>query len=78
MCRQLEQTGISFLTIHGRTPSQKTNTPVDKEAIKEIKNSLQIPLIANGDIFNLSDANKMNEITNCDGKNKSIYYFSKK
>ena len=68
MCRQLEACGITFITVHGRTPVQKTNIPVDKEALKEIKSSLSIPVVANGDIFSLRDADAMHCTTNCDGK----------
>ncbi|XP_058821633.1 tRNA-dihydrouridine(20a/20b) synthase [NAD(P)+]-like isoform X2 [Topomyia yanbarensis] len=67
MCRQLQASGITFITVHGRTPAEKTNVPVDKEALKEIKNSLSIPVVVNGDVFSLRDADVMRDITNCDG-----------
>ncbi|XP_058453634.1 tRNA-dihydrouridine(20a/20b) synthase [NAD(P)+]-like isoform X2 [Malaya genurostris] len=67
MCRQLEASKISFITVHGRTPTENTNIPVDKEALKEIKKSLSIPVVVNGDVFSLRDADKMYDITNCDG-----------
>ncbi|XP_021707169.1 tRNA-dihydrouridine(20a/20b) synthase [NAD(P)+]-like [Aedes aegypti] len=67
MCRQLEACGITFITVHGRTPAQKTNIPVNQEALKEIKSSLGIPVVANGDIFSLQDADAMHCKTNCDG-----------
>ncbi|XP_053691400.1 tRNA-dihydrouridine(20a/20b) synthase [NAD(P)+]-like [Sabethes cyaneus] len=67
MCRKLESCGITFITVHGRTPVEKTNVPVNKEALKEIKNSLLIPVVANGDIFSLQNADLMHEFTNCDG-----------
>ncbi|XP_039441379.1 tRNA-dihydrouridine(20a/20b) synthase [NAD(P)+]-like [Culex pipiens pallens] len=67
MCRQLEACGITFLTVHGRTAADKTNVPVNKDALKEIKASLSIPMVANGDIFSLQDADEMHRITGCDG-----------
>ncbi|XP_058059729.1 tRNA-dihydrouridine(20a/20b) synthase [NAD(P)+]-like [Anopheles bellator] len=67
MCRQLEATGIHFLTVHGRTAAEKTNVPVHKEAIRELKQSLTVPLVANGDIFTLEDAQEMHQLTRCDG-----------
>lgn len=68
MCRQLEACGITFLTVHGRTAADKTNVPVNKDALKEIKASLSIPMVANGDIFSLQDADEMHRITGCDGE----------
>ncbi|XP_058115998.1 tRNA-dihydrouridine(20a/20b) synthase [NAD(P)+]-like [Anopheles ziemanni] len=67
MCRQLEATGISFLTVHGRTAAEKTNVPVHKDALREIKQSIAIPMVANGDIFTLDDAEQMHRETQCDG-----------
>uniref|UniRef100_A0AAG5CV90 tRNA-dihydrouridine(20a/20b) synthase [NAD(P)+] n=1 Tax=Anopheles atroparvus TaxID=41427 RepID=A0AAG5CV90_ANOAO len=67
MCRQLEATGISFLTVHGRTAAEKTTVPVHRDALREIKQSLTIPMVANGDIFTLDDAQQMHQETKCDG-----------
>ncbi|ETN67283.1 tRNA-dihydrouridine synthase [Anopheles darlingi] len=67
MCRMLEATGITFLTVHGRTAAEKTNVPVHKEALREIKQSLSIPMVANGDIFTLDNAKDMYSTTGCDG-----------
>ncbi|XP_055607466.1 tRNA-dihydrouridine(20a/20b) synthase [NAD(P)+]-like isoform X2 [Uranotaenia lowii] len=67
MCQKLQSCGITFITVHGRTPAEKTNVPVDKEALKQIKSSLQVPVVANGDVFHLRDADEMFRITKCDG-----------
>ncbi|XP_053667688.1 tRNA-dihydrouridine(20a/20b) synthase [NAD(P)+]-like [Anopheles marshallii] len=67
MCRQLEATGITFLTVHGRTAAEMTKVPVHREALQEIKQSLTIPMVANGDIFTLDDAEQMYSQTKCDG-----------
>ncbi len=63
----MEKAGLSFLTVHGRTKDQKTD-PVNYEAIKLIKQSVQVPVIANGDIFSLADAEKVQQMTLVDGK----------
>ena len=62
----MEKAGLSFLTVHGRTKDQKTD-PVNYEAIKLIKQSVQVPVIANGDIFSLADAEKVQQMTLVDG-----------
>uniref|UniRef100_A0A182VRV9 tRNA-dihydrouridine(20a/20b) synthase [NAD(P)+] n=1 Tax=Anopheles minimus TaxID=112268 RepID=A0A182VRV9_9DIPT len=67
MCRQLEAAGITFLTVHGRTAAEMTKVPVHREALQEIKQSLAIPVVANGDIFTLDDAEQMYSQTKCDG-----------
>lgn len=58
---------VTFLTVHGRTPFQKTSHPVNIEAIADIKKSIKIPLIANGDIKSLEDAENLQRLTNCNG-----------
>ena len=67
MCQKVEKAGVSFLTVHGRTKDQRTD-PVNYEAIKLIKQSVRVPVIANGDIFSLTDAEKVQQLTNVDGK----------
>lgn len=55
LCRQAEAAGISYLTVHGRRKDQK-GEPVNLDAIKAIKDSMQIPVVANGDINSIDDA----------------------
>lgn len=70
LCRQLEKAGVSFLTIHGRTKDQKTQ-PINIEALKEIAQSVQIPVIANGDVKSLDDAVLLQKLTTCKGNEKN-------
>lgn len=53
--------------MHGRTPTQKIGEPSNSEFLAEIKKSIAIPMIANGDVKTLNDANELYEQTNCDG-----------
>lgn len=66
LCRQLEAAGATFLTVHGRRKDQK-GEPVNLEAIKSIKQSVQIPVVANGDICTLDDVKRVKSITGVDG-----------
>ncbi|CAO1430261.1 unnamed protein product [Diamesa serratosioi] len=66
-CRQLETLNPTFITIHGRTVHEKTSVPVDIEAVAEIKKSLQIPILFNGDVMTLKDADRTYKLSNCDG-----------
>lgn len=68
-CRKLEKLNPTFLTIHGRTPCEKSSGdfPVDVEALAEIKKSLRVPIIFNGDVSSLKAADEFYEATKCDG-----------
>ena len=63
----LQEAGAQLITVHGRTRSQGFSGIADWESIAKIKNSLDIPIIANGDIKDSKDAIKCLEITNADG-----------
>lgn len=62
-----QDAGIKALFIHGRTKLQGYSGVVDYKAIKKVKDILDIPVIASGDIFSSSLAKKMFDETGCDG-----------
>lgn len=66
LCKNLEACGVSFLTVHGRTVKERSE-PVNTKAIKSIVDSVNMPVIANGDIKSLNDCFLMKELTNCRG-----------
>lgn len=51
-----EQHGLRAVTIHGRTRADKFNGRAEYETIKEVKQRVSIPVIANGDICSPQDA----------------------
>ena len=63
----LEEAGADAIAVHGRTRKQMYEGKADWNVIKEVKDSVSIPVIGNGDIFTPEDALKMTELTNCDG-----------
>lgn len=63
----LEEAGADAIAVHGRTRKQMYEGKADWNIIKEVKDSVSIPVIGNGDIFTPEDALKMTELTNCDG-----------
>ena len=63
----LQEAGAQLITVHGRTRRQGFSGIANWESIAKIKQSLDIPVIANGDIRNSRDAIKCLEITNADG-----------
>ena len=64
--KEIEKTGIAAITIHGRTCAQAYRGKADLDAIKEVKEAVKIPVIANGDVIDGASAKKMLEYTNCD------------
>ena len=62
-----EDSGADFITFHGRTRAGRYKAKVDYDAIKEAKESISIPLIANGDITSLDISNHVRAYTGCDG-----------
>ena len=65
--QMIEKAGASAITLHARTRSQMYLGSADYSHIKLLKESLNIPVIGNGDIKSVEDAIKMIEETNCDG-----------
>lgn len=61
-----EASGISALAIHGRTREQYYSGKADWDIIAKIKESINIPVIGNGDVFTVEDAKNMIDKTNCD------------
>ena len=66
MAKRAEEAGIDAITVHGRTRAQMYSPPVDLSMIAKVKQSVSIPVIANGDIVDGISACRMIEETNCD------------
>ena len=65
--RAVEVAGADFITVHGRQRATRSSQPVDLNAIKLMKAHATVPIIANGDIFSLSDALATAQETGVDG-----------
>ncbi|MGE0493079.1 MAG: tRNA dihydrouridine synthase [Vulcanimicrobiota bacterium] len=57
--------GASWLTIHARTRTQGYTPPVYWKPLGEVRAALDIPLVANGDIWTLDDFHRCQEQTGC-------------
>ncbi len=66
-CQILERSGVSLIAIHGRTRSDFYSGRADYQWIKKAKEAVNIPLVANGDIFKAEDAFEVLNITKSDG-----------
>ncbi len=67
LAKAAEQVGVGCVTVHGRTRSQQYGGKADWDAIAQVKRSLSIPVLGNGDVFGAADAKAMLEHTGCDG-----------
>jgi len=67
MAVALEDAGADALTVHGRTTMQGYSGKANLDYIKQVKESVKIPVIANGDITGGISAKNMLEYTGCDG-----------
>ena len=61
-----EDSGISAIAIHGRTREQYYSGKADWDIIRQVKENVSIPVIGNGDVFEVEDAINMLNQTNCD------------
>ena len=62
-----EDTGVSALTIHGRTRACRFKGHAEYDTIKAVKQQVGIPVVANGDITSPEQALAVLEHTECDG-----------
>jgi tRNA-dihydrouridine synthase B len=67
IAKMVEDSGADFIAVHGRTRAGKFKAAVDYDAIKEIKQAVSIPVIANGDIDTFEKAQWVLEHTGADG-----------
>lgn len=63
----MQEAGADFITIHGRTRKQMYSGKADWEKIKELTQSVDIPVFANGDINSIESAEKCLELSGADG-----------
>ncbi|GHB67995.1 tRNA-dihydrouridine synthase B [Psychrosphaera saromensis] len=67
IARIAQRNGIQCLAIHGRTKACMYKGQAEYNTIKEIKENVQIPVIANGDITSPEQAEQVLAYTNADG-----------
>ena len=69
LAKVMEDSGCAMLVVHGRTREQNKEFvgPCNWNIIKRVKETLKIPVIANGGMVTYEDCLKCLEYTGCDG-----------
>ncbi len=67
LARRAQDVGVQMVTVHGRTRTQKYNGTANWQAVSDVKDVIDIPVIVNGDINTPHDAIQALEQSGADG-----------
>jgi tRNA-dihydrouridine synthase B len=67
LARIAEQVGIQMITVHGRTRAQLYTGRADWAMIRQVKESVHIPVVGNGDLTNLDAVKQAMDMSGVDG-----------
>ena len=67
IARRAEQAGVSAIAVHARTREQFYAGKADWNIIREVKQAVKVPVIGNGDVCTVQDAERLLQETGCDG-----------
>lgn len=66
LAKMLEEVGVSAVAVHGRTRMQMYGGEADWNTIRDVKQAVHIPVIANGDVFSPEAAVRILKFTGAD------------
>ncbi|PRY61921.1 tRNA dihydrouridine synthase DusB [Glycomyces artemisiae] len=62
-----QDAGVAWVALHGRTAAERYSGTADWDAIADLKDLLDVPVLGNGDVWEADDAVRMAAQTGCDG-----------
>ena len=66
MAKLAEEAGVQAVAVHGRTREQFYRDQANWDIIRQVREELGIPVIANGDVRSVKDLIKIREVTGCE------------
>ncbi|KAL0486943.1 DUS2 [Acrasis kona] len=66
LVKMIESTGVSAIAVHARYVSQRPREPALLDQLHHVVSSVSIPVIANGDAFDVTDFERIKQLTHCD------------
>ncbi|MEI2300343.1 tRNA dihydrouridine synthase DusB [Ensifer sp. MJa1] len=66
IARRAEEAGVQAITVHGRTRMQFYNGKADWDAIRQVREVVTVPLVANGDVETVADADEIRRRSGAD------------
>ncbi|MBR4903506.1 MAG: tRNA dihydrouridine synthase DusB [Selenomonadaceae bacterium] len=67
VAKRVENAGVDFIAVHGRTREQFYSGAANWEEIAKVKAAVKIPVIANGDVKDFDSLDKILAVTNANG-----------
>lgn len=67
IARLLQDNGAAAVAVHGRTRAQGYGGDADWEAIAQVREAIDIPMLANGDVRVVADIDRLMAVTGCEG-----------
>ena len=64
--KMAQSAGVSAMAVHGRTRAQMYSGRADWDIIREVKSTVSVPVLANGDVFEAVDAERILKYTGAD------------
>ena len=66
MAKLAEEAGVAAIAVHGRTREQFYRDQANWKIIGQVREAVKVPVIANGDVRNVYDLDKIRQVSGCE------------